>query len=284
MQKLVALLTDFGLEDSYVAVMKAVMRTIEPELDFVDISHAVHPQSVRSGAITLMNSHSYFPDGTIFLVVIDPGVGSHRRPVVVKAGPYYFVAPDNGVLSYALAQFEDYQAVTLSNRDYHLPQISHTFHGRDIFAPAAAHLAHGVAMTDFGTTIDDLVSLPEPQLHIEAGRITGEVLHIDHFGNVATSIGKLRWVGPERLVLTDGGKSVRIPARNTSLRLHGETISSIAHAFHELPRGHLLAQVDSNGYLEVAVNQGSAAQRLGVAVGDEVSLIYKMDTGLLAES
>lgn len=284
MSKLVALLTDFGTRDSYVGVMKAVMRSIMPTLDFIDITHAVAPQSVRGGAIALMNSYGYFTAGTIFLIVVDPGVGSQRQPIAVQAGDYIFVAPDNGVLSYTLAHFDAYRAVALTNRSYQSEQVSYTFHGRDIFAPAAAHLANGVELEAFGGMLPEITSLPLPQLQIETGHITGEIVQIDHFGNAMTSIGKMRWAEQERLVLEAQGKAVRIPTRSTRLRIHNETIAGIAHAFHEVPRGQPLVQVDSNGYLEIAVNQGNAAQRLGISIGDVVVLNYMTETDLLAES
>src|SRR5262245_43284438 len=136
MPGLIALLTDFGTDDIYVGVMKGVMKSIAPDVDFVDITHAITPQSIQEGALALKNSYRYFPQGTIFLVVVDPGVGSTRRPIVVEAGDYYFVAPDNGVLSYTLAELSvtNVQAFELSNPVYRLQNISNTFHGRDVFA------------------------------------------------------------------------------------------------------------------------------------------------------
>src|SRR5688500_2938100 len=146
MSRLIALLTDFGTEDIYVGVMKGVMKSIAPDAEFIDITHAITPQSIQEGALALKNSYHYFPQGTIFLVIVDPGVGSTRRPIVVTAGGYTFVAPDNGVLSYMLVELitiSDVQAFNLAHPSYRLQNISNTFHGRDVFAPAAAHLASG---------------------------------------------------------------------------------------------------------------------------------------------
>lgn len=283
MSKTIALLTDFGSNDVYVGVMKGVMRRINPAAQFIDVTHAIRPQSVRGGALALRNSYAYFPEDTIFLVIVDPAVGSKRRPILVRAANYQFIAPDNGVLSYALADFDTFKAVELSNEAYRLSDVSNTFHGRDVFAPAAAYASRGdMSLEDFGDLVDDLFVLPEPDLQVSLGNITGEITHIDHFGNIITSIGKLHWVSPARLTLRGGGKNVRIVADDATVSLNGESIYGVSSAYHELPRGALLAQVDSNGYLEVAINQGNAAERLGAAIGDIVELAYKSQTGMLA--
>ncbi|MCU0512024.1 MAG: SAM-dependent chlorinase/fluorinase [Anaerolineae bacterium] len=276
----VALLTDFGTHDIYVGVMKGVMRGICPQSQFIDITHGVRPQSVRDGALALRNSFRYFAAGTIFLVVIDPGVGSTRRPIVVKGGGYWFVAPDNGVLSYALAQIGSYQAVLLENPRYRLNDISQTFHGRDIFAPAAAYLARGdIDFSAFGPTLPEIFTLPLPQLQVDEKQISGEITHIDHFGNLLTSVGVLRRIDDQRLLLEplNGQPGRRILAEKATITLAGRTVQGIRRAYHECLRGELLAQIDSNGYLEIAINQGSAAHSLGVAVGDLVQLTISED-------
>jgi len=274
--KTIALLTDFGQQDIYVGVMKAVMRGICPSAEFIDLTHAIPPQSVRGGAIALRNSYSYCPAETVFLVIVDPGVGSARRPVAVRAGGYTFVAPDNGVLSYALAEISgERTAIVLDNPAYRRQAVSATFHGRDVFAPAAAYLARGdVALSQMGTPIRELAELPPPTLQVEGQRISGEVTHIDHFGNIITSIGELRWVDEGRLVISIAEKmSARLVADNITVRVGDETIYGILRAYHEIGRGGLMAQVDSNGYLEIAVNQGDAARRLNVTIGDPLELI-----------
>jgi hypothetical protein len=272
---MIGLLTDFGTVDAYVGVMKGVILGIAPNVQIIDITHATQPQNVREGAFTLTNTYRYFPAGTIFVVVVDPGVGSERRPVGAIAGDYGFVAPDNGVLSYALVELGDYRAVALTNPEYQLVGLSSTFHGRDIFAPAAAHLAGGVPLEAFGNPVDNLLLLPSPMLRIEGKQIEGEVVHVDHFGNIVTSIGQLRWVMPERLTLAprfgETGVTVPIPAAETSVLMSGHTITGIHHTYSEVDRGQLLAMVGSNGYLEIAVNQGNAATWLDVSIGDEVT-------------
>ena len=271
MSKLIALLTDFGTDDIYFGVMKAVMKKITPDAEFIDITHAITPQSVQEGALALKNSYHYFPQGTIFLVVVDPGVGSSRRPIVVEAGGYRFIAPDNGVLSYTLANMDNVQAYELSNPDYRLTHISNTFHGRDIFAPAAAYAARDdIELHTFGARVEQLQMLPQPHLEITENRISGEVVHIDHFGNIITSIAPLRWTDTNTLLLND---TYTHSANHVTIRIGNTTIQGIKHAYHEVPIGALLVQIDSNGALEIAVNQGNAAKMLGIEIGNRVELV-----------
>lgn len=273
MSELVALLTDFGTEDVYVGVMKGVMKSIAPDLQFVDISHAIRPQSVRESALALLHSYHYFPEGTVFLVVVDPGVGSQRRPVLVQAGGYRFIAPDNGVLAYVLNEITVEKAVILDDPHYHRSNVSNTFHGRDIFAPAAAYAARGdIPFEHFGSPAGELASLPLPQLRIERQKLTGEVTHIDRFGNIITSIGRLDWLDENRIALESGEISIRIEAKQAEITIHGQQIQGIVRAYHEAARGTLLTQIDSNGYLEIAINQGNAGRRLDAAIGDEVQV------------
>ncbi len=191
----IALLTDFGLTDAYVGTMKGVMLSICPAARLIDLTHAVEPQNIRQAAYLLLTAYRYFPPQTVFLVVVDPGVGTARQPIAVETDHGFYVAPDNGVLSYVLSQVQIRQQVILQNPAYQLPAASQTFHGRDIFSPAAAHLANGVPITDLGPAVARIERLPDPLLKISAEQVCGEVLHIDHFGNVITSIGRLIWTG-----------------------------------------------------------------------------------------
>lgn len=275
MKIVIALLTDFGTTDIYIGVMKGVILSIDPQAQIVDITHSIQPQNVRQAAFALLNSYRYFPEGTVFLAIVDPGVGTDRKPVAVQAGKYRFIAPDNGLLSYVLYELRDAFAVELNNSAYQLAGVSSTFHGRDIFAPAAAHIGKGVALRAMGTPLLNPVTLPEPELNISGKRITGEVMHIDHFGNIVTSIGSLRWVAPERLTLNKRfGEfmTLPIPAPAVNIDLCGTLVSGIRRTFGEAERGDLLALVESNGFLELAVNQGSAAARLDVSIGDRIEL------------
>lgn len=276
--KTIALITDFGLNDIYVGVMKGIMHSICPEANFIDISHSIAPQSVREGALALLHSYHYFAPGTIFLVIVDPGVGSTRRPIAVKTQEYTFIAPDNGILSYALAELEQIdEAVTLENRAYHLSRVSDTFHGRDVFAPVTAHIARGVPLTDFGAPVNDLFMLPRPQFHMKERYLRGEVVHVDHFGNIITSIGRLKRVDAHRVLLEPlfSVDQVMIPVDHVTIKVHSDIVYGISRAYYEGARGSLMAQIDSNGYLEIAVNQGSAAARLDAIIGDIVELEWQ---------
>lgn len=272
----IALLTDFGTEDTYVGVMKGVMQRIHPAAKFIDLTHAIAPQRVREAAFSLVNAYMYFEPGTVFLIVVDPGVGSLRRSVAVSAKDYTFVAPDNGVLSYVLATCDTYQAIELDNPAYRLAQVSQTFHGRDVFAPAAAYLASGTPLRELGSPVDDLVKLPQPEVEIQNRRVVGEVIQIDRFGNVITSLGHVSWRSETRLSLTPafGQKRVQLPfeAQAVRMRLNDTVITSVNRTYSDAPRGGLLALVGSSGYLEVSVNQGDAADRLDATVGDRVEL------------
>lgn len=278
MTKIAAILTDFGTLDTYVGTMKAVMLGIAPDLQIVDITHAIGAQNVREGAFALLNSYRYFPPGTVFCAVVDPGVGSARKPIAAQCAGYYFVAPDNGLLSYSLRDLNsEYHAVALDNPKYLLPGASHTFHGRDIFAPAAARLATDPAcLRDMGPKLDLILSFPKPQLAYFRQRVTGEVMHIDHFGNIITSIGNLRWQGDDELVLDmlwhEESPALPISAASAKVTIHSHTIHGISRAYYQAPLGAILAQIDSNGFLEICANQDSAADRLDVELGDKVML------------
>lgn len=278
MAEIVAILTDFGLKDIYVGSMKAVMLSIHPHLQIVDITHAVAAQNVREGAFALLNSYRYFPAGTVFCVVVDPGVGSARLPIAVAAGDYRFVAPDNGVLSYVLAEMDaPFTAVEITNPRVRRSNVSHTFHGRDIFAPAAAHLAKSPELlNEMGNGLETVFTFPAPHLSFGRQRLTGEVMHIDYFGNIITSIGILSWQTEDSLELDPLWKcefpAMRFAAAATNTTIHSHTIHGISHAYHELPQGAILAQIDSNGFLEIGANHDDAAERLDVQLGDKVML------------
>ena len=180
----ITLLTDFGTQDTFVGVMKGVIRSIAPDVTTIDLTHYVPPQDIRAGAFALKTAYAYFPPGTIHLAVVDPGVGGGRRPVAARIGDYVFVCPDNGLLSHVLARETPHQAVALNNTRYQLPQVSRTFHGRDIFAPAAACLASGVSLESLGTPVARLATFPLSSPHVEVEHITSHVVYIDVFGNV----------------------------------------------------------------------------------------------------
>jgi S-adenosylmethionine hydrolase len=254
---IVSLTTDFGLSDSYVGIMKGVILDICPEATLVDISHEIRPQAVRQAAYVLSTATPFFPQGTVHLVVVDPGVGSERRSIAVETEQALYVAPDNGVLDLVMAQDPARRAVNLTKTRYHLPQVSATFHGRDIFAPAAGHLASGIDLGEMGELlpVQDLVTLPtlQPQQQPD-GSWLGEITHIDHFGNLITSFQGTP--GKGRGTVETGGVE----------------IDGVRRTFADVTSGELVAYIGSSGRLEIAVRDGNAAARLGVDIGDAVCI------------
>ncbi|MEO1444603.1 MAG: SAM-dependent chlorinase/fluorinase, partial [Chloroflexota bacterium] len=244
--------------------MKAVMKRICPTAEFIDITNDIPPQDVRAAAYMLATNYMYFPEGTVFLVVVDPGVGLQRKPIAVDIGDYTFVAPDNGVLSYVLAQHEPLLSVEIIEGD----SISRTFHGRDVFAPAAAEIASGEKLYEIGAVIANGLNLyPKPQLKEDKGVITGEIIYIDHFGNVVTSIGNCVWLDDETLQLKPRffpKMHSRPFSVHSEINVAGETLTQIHRTYGDAPRGGLMALIGSNNFLEFAVNQGNAAQRLEI--------------------
>ncbi len=279
---LITLTTDFGLADGYVGTMKGVILGIAPDACLVDISHEIPPQDVRHAAFVLYAAYPFFPPHTVHVVVVDPGVGSARRPIALRTPSGTFVGPDNGVFSYVLARERVDALVELANPCYRLPEVSYTFHGRDVFAPAAAHLAAGVPITILGPCVSDPVTFPLPCLEIAPGVILGEVLHTDRFGNAITSIGLLVWDGEELMLgpafrgaSREGtealaGKPVRFRADQVVVVVAGQEIPGVRHTYAEARSGQLLSLVGSEGHLEIAVREGSAAQRFGLRPGDKV--------------
>lgn len=254
MAAVIAMLTDFSIADPYVGIMKGVMLGIAPQARFIDLSHAVHAGDVLQGALQLRQAYPYFPDGTIFVAVVDPGVGGDRRALAAQTGRHRFVGPDNGLLSLVLASEPDVRVVELADPQYRLSTVSHTFHGRDIFAPAAGHLANGVALDRFGPPVRDWqrIILPEPDVHER--QIVGRVLEIDHFGNLTTNI--------TRSQLPDA------PA--VTIKVAGYELHGVCTTYVDVPPGRLLALIGSQDRLEIACRNGSAQDKLGVGRGQSV--------------
>lgn len=274
---IIALLTDFGLTDSYVGVMKGVMLSICPTAQLIDLTHAIEPQNVRQGAYVLLNTLGYMPPQTIYVAVVDPGVGSSRHPIAVKTNRAIFVGPDNGLLSYALKHCEIQEMVVLQNKHYLLSTISSTFHGRDIFSPAAAYIANGVPLDQLGPSLSKLEWLPPPRFEVTPQAVYGEVLDIDHFGNIATSIGRLTWGNNDMLVLVpffdpQSEPILSIEPERCAVQINNHVIDILGLTFAAVSRGSLIALINSAGQLEVAINHGNAARELGVQVGDPVIL------------
>jgi len=255
---LITLTTDFGLADPYVGIMKGVMLSISPAVHIVDISHQVPPQDIACGAYTIAATYRYFPPGTVHVVVVDPGVGSDRRGIAVWTPAGTFVAPDNGVLTYVFDQEVQCKAVELTESAYWLSPTSATFHGRDIFAPVAAHLASGLPLSSLGPPAANLTRIPISRpLHHPDGTIEGRIIHIDRHGNLITNIP---WQpDPTR-------------DRSVEVAVAGQVIRSVSHTFSSVGIGEWVAYVGSGGTLEIAIREGNAAQTLNVSIGGAVTV------------
>jgi S-adenosylmethionine hydrolase len=271
----IALLSDFGTQDAYVGVMKGVLADIAPQARLIDVTHGIPPGDIAAGAFRLWQAANYFPAGTVFLAVVDPGVGTPRRPIAAASSAWSFVGPDNGLMTYLAVRARELEIVELRDPAYHLVPVSATFHARDIFAPAAAHLAAGVPLTRLGPPVADPVQLRLPRLEvIRAEAIAGEVLLVDHFGNLTTSIGQLRIAGDE-VELTPwlpGPQPFRARPARPRARLSDGRELPVLHTFGEARPGVALAYVGSDGLLEIGVNRGRAAEALALAPGQEVIL------------
>ena len=271
MGAVITLTTDFGMTDAYVAAMKGVILGINPEAKLVDICHSIRPQDIRHAAFILGTAHTFFPAGTIHMVVVDPGVGTDRRAIILSTPSAQFVAPDNGALSYVIAEFlgkageispdstevklpSGLEAVAITESKYWRSPVSLTFHGRDIFSPVAAHLSLGCPASDFGEPVTSVVMLPpsHPQLK-ENNILMGHILHIDNFGNLITDI--------RNDDLSQEMTSITIEIRRQLISGMGQTYADSEG---------LSALIGSSGYLEIAVKEGNAASFLDAEIGDEV--------------
>lgn len=264
---IITLTTDFGLRDSHVGAMKGVIWSIAPRAQIADITHLIFPQNVSEGAQILRRAAPYFPAETIHVVVIDPGVGTERRPIAGRLGDHYVVGPDNGVftalLEYHESRGDRVEFVHLTRSQYWLPRVSYVFHGRDLFAPVAAHLANGVPLTELGEPISDVVRLTFAKPIPLPNGLRGEVTHIDHFGNIYTN-----------LMRSDlEGKRVR------EVHLGGTVVRDFVKTFGERLPGTLICLLGSSDHLLVCEVNGNAAQRLGVKVGDSVDVFLEAMRG-----
>jgi len=254
----ITLTTDFGLSDHYAGTMKGVILGICPEAQIVDISHEVDQYGIIEGAFLVAQAYRYFPRGTVHVVVIDPGVGTSRRPILVEAAGQRFVAPDNGVLSMIYAR-EKHKVRWITSEKYFLKPVSQTFHGRDIFAPVGAHLAKGIAPAKMGKAIGDYMRLHfEKPVRTARRGWTGAVLKIDRFGNLVTNF--------------PAGEFPDLEKRPFEISVGLETVGRLARNYAECGPGELFVIVGSSGYLEVSSSQASAAKMLGCGVGAPVEL------------
>jgi S-adenosyl-L-methionine hydrolase (adenosine-forming) len=257
----ITLTTDFGLNDHFVGAMKGVIVDIVPDVQIVDISHAVQAYDVLDGALAISQAYSYFPNGTIHVVVVDPGVGTARRPILATSDGYHFVAPDNGVLSMVYAKEERMHVRHISSEHYFRQPISNTFHGRDIFAPVAAYLAKLVDTHKFGDEIEDYVrfAAPRPKPAGE-NRLRAVVLKVDRFGNLITN------------VTPQDAPALFAESATFKITVGTREITDIRQNFAEGAPGEVFAILGSMGYLENVANRAAAAQITGAGKGSEVSI------------
>ncbi len=261
--RIVTFTTDFGLNDPFVGIMHGVVLNLHRETTIVDICHAVASYDVFDGAWTIAQSYRFFPPRTVHVVVVDPGVGSTRRPLIVETDDYIFVAPDNGVLSLIEARESKLTVRQITAERYFLQPVSQTFHGRDIFAPVAAWLSKGVAPSEFGPEISDYVRLPLPQVErIAENSLRGVVLKVDKFGNLITNISR------QDAPALFGGVNATV-----SILVSGQTITRVSRSYAEGREDEFFAIVGSSGYLEIAARQASAAEKLAAGVGTPVGVV-----------
>ncbi len=255
---IISFLTDFGTQDAFVGIMKGVVLNINPAASLVDLSHAVPPQDIMVGALILRSAAPFFPPGTVHVAVVDPGVGATRRALLIETHTAFFIGPDNGLLSLAAPADVVVRIVHLTNAEYFLATPSHTFHGRDVFAPVAAHLSLGRAPEQFGPVVPTMERLTLSGVERSETGLTGSVIYIDHFGNLITNISEadLRAFPKEGLLVSIG-----------AVQIHG-----IVAAYVAVEIGAPAALINSWGVLEIAVRNGSAAQRFGVLPGQPVHL------------
>ncbi|MGA2111093.1 MAG: SAM-dependent chlorinase/fluorinase [Anaerolineales bacterium] len=258
---IVTLTTDFGTRDGFVGALKGVVWSICPEAQIADITHEIAPQNIREGAMALWRAYPFFPGGTVHVAVVDPGVGTTRRPIAARLGEHVFVGPDNGLFT---PIYEDasrlgrgVEIVHLTNPRYFLPKVSRTFHGRDIFSPVAAHLARGVPFADLGPPVTDPVRIPIFRAERTAGGWKAHISVVDIFGNLTTDLAAAEVLGRGQPLF----------------RLHGREVRGLADSYGQRKPGDLIALVDSENNIEIAVVNGSAAQLLGAQVGDPVDVI-----------
>jgi S-adenosyl-L-methionine hydrolase (adenosine-forming) len=262
---IITLTTDFGLNDHFVGTVKGAILSIAPEAEIIDICHSVQAFDILDGALVLAQAYSYFPTRTVHMVVVDPGVGSARRPIIASSDKYNFVAPDNGVLSLMYAREERLNVRQVNSEHYFLQPLSNTFHGRDIFAPVAAYLAKGVDQEKFGPEITDFVrfNAPKPKA-VDAKTIRGIVLKVDRFGNLVTN------VAPQ-----DVPALFQTPGPAFKITIGKREVTSFKTNYADGAPNELFAILGSMGYLEIAANRAPAAQLAGVGKGAEVSLVLE---------
>lgn len=251
---IITLSTDFGLQDPYVGIMKGVILGINPRVHLVDLTHALSHHDLLGAAFVLQSAYSYFPKGTIHLAVVDPGVGGERRLIGIQTGDYIWVGPDNGLFTLVLKDFPEAKPIHLTNAPFFLKTVSSTFNGRDILAPVTAHLSLGVPLGEMGPIISDPVLLSFPEPETQNNTLIGQVLWADHFGNLITNINQKKLLP-------------FLPGFSLGIVIGSETITGLSQTYSQGRPGRLMALIGSSGYLEIAANLGSAAEKVGFQPG-----------------
>ncbi len=277
---LIGILTDFGHQDPFVGIMKGVIAGINPEARTADLGHEIPPGDVQQASLHLWQAVPYFPAGTIFLVVVDPGVGTARKAIIARAGDRFFIGPDNGVFTFIWEQGA--RAWELNDQGYQLASASATFHGRDIFAPAAAYCSLGIPPEDFGPIVPRTYQLPPPNLQLHPRRrLDGEILYADRFGNLLTSLGLFSWLEPgskkarfSPWLPSDRFEELDIDLEHASIRLPGGRTLGIAHTFGEIKSADCAGVIGSSGLLELAAKGRPASEILKLDRGTTVTLIW----------
>jgi len=272
---LIVLLTDFGNTDPYVGIMKGVISQIAPDQKIIDLGHEIPPGDIQQGAFQLWQAAGYFPSGTVFLGVIDPGVGTERKGLYFQRDGQVFIGPDNGLFTY-LGYKGTTAAWELANTDFQLPEPSATFHGRDIFAPAAAYAARGISGNQFGPSVLNPEQLPRPICKITADQLEGEVISIDRFGNLITSLGQFT-LSKKKLELDSWieDKSLRMKTRPVLMLSKSGRSLPLVRTFAEIPDRSCAALIGSSGLLEIAANGTAAKSLLDTEVGDPIALSFE---------
>ena len=260
---IITLTTDFGLSDPYVAMMKGVILSINPSAKLVDVTHQIGTGSISQAALMIHETFPFFPEGTVHVAVVDPGVGSNRRLLALEAADHFFVGPDNGLFWPVFRDFAGAKAVQLTQSRYFLQSITPTFHGREIFAPVAAHLSLGLSLPSLGPAVRDLTKLTTPQPRIEAGVLCGEIIRTDHFGNLVTNIS---------------GKELTNFLQSASPRIEAGklVIRKLNRIYADCEEGESLALINSSGLLEIAVNLGRASEYIGLNNGEIVGALVQV--------
>lgn len=261
MRRIITLTTDFGAGSLYVAAVKGVILSVNPLAEIVDICHTIRPQDIAGAAIVVDEASRWFPEESLHVAVVDPGVGTPRRILYLESGKRHFVAPDNGLLSLVARRDPPRRVISVENPEFWLPELSSTFHGRDIMAPVAARISMGMPATRLGPTVDAIESLPSPDPVIESESITGWVIWVDHFGNLVTNIDRAAWTAIPR-------------GRPWKLRCAGRDFQELVRTYGDRASGEVVALFGSTDRLELSVVNGSAAENLQVGVDAVVTVSW----------